>query len=146
MAEKRRGLQRLKGLLGLGDGGEEVEGHPFHQLLEITRALVSEHQPRKLYSQILDAAVQLTGAERAFLVLTGPNGEFVVAAARNIDREEVKAPLTKISRTRSGSAAVRWPVTNSSISWSMSSLSPAQKKWSAPGSSTSLASGILEAM
>jgi len=95
--EPRRTLSDLFRLGARAEAGDEVE---VRRLLEINRALAAEREPRRLYSKILDAAVELTGAERAFVVLTSSaDAEPVIAASRNVDREEVRAPAGKVSRT-----------------------------------------------
>ena len=96
--ETRRGLAAW-----FGFGGGEAAAAASDQvrrLLEINRALAAELDPARLYAKILDAAIELTGAERAFLVLcTSGGGEPVIAASRNVDREEVRAAVSKVSRT-----------------------------------------------
>jgi transcriptional regulator with GAF, ATPase, and Fis domain len=95
-SEGRRGLSALFRL-----GGREADGEAeLRRLLEINRALAAEREPRRLYSRILDAAIELTGAERAFLVVQPtPEGEPEVAASRNLDHEEIKNAAAKVSRT-----------------------------------------------
>ncbi len=81
-------------------GKEGGDGDQVRRLLEINRALAAEHEPGRLYAKILDAAVALTGAERAFLVLGGAaDAEPQVAASRNVDQEEVRAAISKVSKT-----------------------------------------------
>jgi GAF domain-containing protein len=98
MAGKDEGRRGLAALFRRGDaetgGDSEVA-----RLLEINRALLTELDPRRLYSKILDAAVELTGAERAFLLVARAGAEADVAASRNVDREEVKHAAAKVSRT-----------------------------------------------
>jgi transcriptional regulator with GAF, ATPase, and Fis domain len=101
MTHREEGRRGLAAWLGLG--GDDVPaagGEKLHRLLEINRALVAELDPGRLYSKILDAAVELTGAERAFLILAAPGGEEpAIAASRNVDREEVRGAISKVSRT-----------------------------------------------
>lgn len=70
----------------------------YLQLLEITRALNSEADPRKILSLIMDSIVEFTQAERGFLILL-KEGDLKIAVARNFDREAVKKPAFKISRS-----------------------------------------------
>ncbi len=96
--EPRRGLAAWFGLGG-GDGAVAAAGQ-VRRLLEINRALAAELDAGRLYAKILDAAIELTGAERAFLILcTVGAGEPAVAASRNVDREEVRAAVSKVSKT-----------------------------------------------
>jgi transcriptional regulator with GAF, ATPase, and Fis domain len=81
-------------------GRDDAEEGQLRQLLEVNRALAAERHPPRLYAKILDAAVELTGAERAFVVLaSSPDAVPEIAASRNVDREEVRSPASKVSRT-----------------------------------------------
>ncbi|MEO0480182.1 MAG: sigma 54-interacting transcriptional regulator [Planctomycetota bacterium] len=65
--------------------------------IEIARALNGEPDLSRLLTRIVDAAIQLTGAERGFLIL-GQGEESTVEVARNFAREEVNSPEFAISR------------------------------------------------
>ncbi|MFT4839802.1 MAG: serine/threonine-protein kinase PknK [Hyphomicrobiaceae bacterium] len=66
--------------------------------LQIARALNEEQDLARLLTQIVDAGIQICGAERGFLLL--PQGEeHSVEVARNFAQEEVLSPEFKISRT-----------------------------------------------
>jgi transcriptional regulator with GAF, ATPase, and Fis domain len=93
--EGRRGLSALFHFGGRGG----ADGSELRRLLEVNRALASELEPRRLYAKILDAAVELTGAERAFLLVREGDADPEVAASRNLDREEVRHAAAKVSRT-----------------------------------------------
>ncbi|MEW6744568.1 MAG: sigma-54-dependent Fis family transcriptional regulator [Planctomycetota bacterium] len=82
----------------LGGGSGAADQARLLRLLEINKALVSERQPRRLLELILDAAIELTGAERGFVILRR-KGEESIEAARTLDREDVKSARKKISRT-----------------------------------------------
>src|SRR5262245_45062575 len=88
--ESRRGLAALFKLGRGAESGEESDSK-LRRLLDINRALAAERDPRRLYAKILDAAIELTGAERAFLVITPAAAEPDVVASRNLDREEVRS-------------------------------------------------------
>ncbi|MBX3464857.1 MAG: sigma 54-interacting transcriptional regulator [Planctomycetes bacterium] len=87
-----------------GSGDETSPGEqtrPSHDLvafLQIARALNEEQDLTRLLTQIVDAAIQLCGAERGFLML-GRSGEHSIEVARNFAQEEVLSPEFKISRT-----------------------------------------------
>ncbi|MCC6750016.1 MAG: sigma 54-interacting transcriptional regulator [Deltaproteobacteria bacterium] len=70
---------------------EAPRSHPpqerFYRLLEIYRRIASELDLERLLGLVMDAAVELTGAERGFLLLRSPTGELAVEVARNIDPE-----------------------------------------------------------
>ena len=102
-SDGRRGLSAFFGLggsSGPSDGADSGgETSRLRRILEINRALATERDPARLYARILDVAVELTGAERAFLVLLPKDTEPVIAAARSIDKEDVRAAGSKVSRT-----------------------------------------------
>ena len=68
----------------------------FLKLLEINRNLNSKVVLPDLLEHIIDTVVEVTGAERGFLLLRDGD-EARVSAARNMDRENVKDPQYKIS-------------------------------------------------
>ena len=91
-------LEPLDGLEGLSQ--LEVlknEREIFLKLLEINRNLNSKVVVRDLLELIIDTVVEVTGAERGFLLLWEGN-DVSVQAARNMDREDVKDPEFKVSR------------------------------------------------
>lgn len=65
-------------------------------LLEASRALNSERSFKPLLDFIVDRAVDLLGAERGFVVVDR-DGKLDVPSARNVDREDVRRALEKIS-------------------------------------------------
>jgi transcriptional regulator with GAF, ATPase, and Fis domain len=70
------------------------------RLQSINKALAEERDEKRLLALILDSAVELTGAERGFLLLTRARGRGLrVEVARNFDQEEIKKPSYKISRS-----------------------------------------------
>lgn len=103
----------LRSLLRNALGGDEVdrERAKLLRILEINQAMVSERQPKRLLSMILDAVIELCGAERGFLILRGVKSSDGPSAgggggggergrvevARNLDREAVRSPEFKIS-------------------------------------------------
>ena len=85
-----------------GEGGrfrrmlEEME--KASKLVDIAKAVNSERSLKRLLNLILDEAIRLTEAERGFLVLV-EEGAFRFESARNFDRESVRKPEYKISRS-----------------------------------------------
>jgi transcriptional regulator with GAF, ATPase, and Fis domain len=88
-----------RGLPGLLPGADEVAGAA--RLREVAAAMVSERSQRALFDLIVDALIDLTGAERGFVLLSEEGGgtERKVIAARNFDREAVRDALGKVSKT-----------------------------------------------
>jgi len=69
----------------------------FLKLLEINRNLNSRLVLTDLLDLILDTVVDVTGAERGFLILR-EGSEVAVKAARNMDREKIRDPEFKVSQ------------------------------------------------
>ncbi len=78
--------------------GDPRGAQDLSTFLQLAKALNEERDLSRLLTQIVDAAIQLTGAERGFLML-GEGGEHTVEVARNFAQEEVLAPEDKVSRT-----------------------------------------------
>jgi transcriptional regulator with GAF, ATPase, and Fis domain len=68
------------------------------RLQRIAKALNSELHLDRLLAIIIDHFIDLSGAERGFLVLAKPNASFEVKVARNFEREEIQAPEEAFSR------------------------------------------------
>ena len=74
----------------------------LRRLHEIARKLATEREVRSILPAILDGAIELTEAERGFLVLVDGQGrkkKIRVEAARGFARETLQAGLSKVSRT-----------------------------------------------
>ncbi|WP_170319261.1 sigma 54-interacting transcriptional regulator [Polyangium spumosum] len=70
------------------------------RLLDLYRKLNSTDEANAVLVMALDAAIELTGAERGFLVLEDPrSGALHVPAARNVDREQIGKSHLKFSRS-----------------------------------------------
>ena len=75
----------------------------LRRLHDIARRLATESEVRALLPAIVDGAIELTDAERGFLVLVDAEGgkrrRIRVEAARGFARETLQAGLSKVSRT-----------------------------------------------
>ncbi len=69
------------------------------QLINLVRRVLREGQESRVLEGAIDDAVALSGAERAFLVLVKPKGPPEVAVARNLDRETLRRPKFRYSRS-----------------------------------------------
>ena len=85
--------------------GDTTNAHPdwrgaqdLAAMLALAKALNEEPNLERLLTQIVDAAIALTLAERGFLILS-QQGEQSVEVARNFAQEEVHTPEHKVSRT-----------------------------------------------
>jgi serine/threonine-protein kinase PknK len=85
--------------------GPERELLWLRRLRDLSHQLASEHDVRKLLPLVLDAAIELTQAERGFLVRVDPprRGEtrvrIKVDVARGFDQESLAGAQGKVSRT-----------------------------------------------
>jgi len=79
-----------------GDAGRDAQS--LRAFIDIARALNEQRDLARLLTLIVDAAIQLTGAERGFLIL-GTGDETSIEVARNFAQEEIMSPEFKISRT-----------------------------------------------
>ena len=75
----------------------------MRRLLEINKRLNSSLRTEDVLRATMDAAVELTGAERGFVLLQQPSKkgrqQLSVAVARNVDREQVGRSHLKFSRS-----------------------------------------------
>jgi transcriptional regulator with GAF, ATPase, and Fis domain/tetratricopeptide (TPR) repeat protein len=68
------------------------------RLLELNKELNRRLPLNDLLFQVLDRAIELTGAERGFVLLRD-GGELRVGAARNVDRESLRRGVDRFSRS-----------------------------------------------
>ena len=101
LAEADQVLQNYLTRRGLGYTDTLLEREQrLLKLQSINKALAEELDEKRLLALILDSAVELTGAERGFLLLSRASGRGLkVEVARNFDQEEIKKPSYKISRS-----------------------------------------------
>lgn len=86
---------------------ERVEGEQrqqrkvlrFEALYNVSRLLGSSLDLQTVLDQVMDAIIQLTSAERGFLMLRDDDGNLTVTAARNLDQQTVSSDKFKYSRT-----------------------------------------------
>ena len=88
-----------RGMPGMLPGADEVAGAA--RLQAVAAAMVTERSQRALFDQIVDALIDLTGAERGFVLLADAEAgsDRKVIAARNFDREAVRDAMAKVSKT-----------------------------------------------
>lgn len=71
----------------------------FEALYNVSRVLGTSLDLQTVLDQVMDAVIQLTGAERGFLMLRDDDGGLRVVAARNFDQETLGTEEFKFSRT-----------------------------------------------
>lgn len=69
-------------------------------LYEVSQTLGSSLDLTEVLNRVMDAIIQLTGAERGFLMLSDPEtGQLVPQAGRNMDKESIEDDSMIVSRT-----------------------------------------------
>jgi transcriptional regulator with GAF, ATPase, and Fis domain len=81
-----------------------LEGR-LRRLLRINKRLNSELRLGRVLETIIDTVIELTDAERGFLLLKDGSGELVVKVARNIDQTSLAEEGMSLSRTIAKQAA-----------------------------------------
>ncbi|MCS6836623.1 MAG: GAF domain-containing sensor histidine kinase [Anaerolineae bacterium] len=71
----------------------------FEALYNVSRLLGSSLDETTVLNQVMDAVIQLTGAERGFLMLRDDDGNLRVRVARNFDQQSISEDELHFSRT-----------------------------------------------
>lgn len=69
----------------------------YRRIHEFSMKLLEGESTAALVDTLLDAIVELTGADKGFLVLVENEGRPVVRAARNVDRKDIQRSLDQLS-------------------------------------------------
>ena len=77
----------------------------MRRLLRINKRLNSELRLPRLLEMILDTVIELTDAERGFLLLEDEGGELAIKVARNIDQRTLETEELALSRSIARQAA-----------------------------------------
>jgi len=81
----------------VGDSG--AQDAELGALYEISRALNASLDLDDTLNQVVDSLIQLTGAERGFLMLLDDDGNLDISAARNFDQENIAPTDLDLSTT-----------------------------------------------
>ena len=80
--------------------GKEGEKGRLAALYRVSQSLGTTLNLDEVLTQVMDAIIELTGAERGFLTLIDPaTGELKLRAARNMERETLQSEDMEVSRT-----------------------------------------------
>ena len=77
----------------------------LRRLLRINKRLNSDLRVARVLETIIDTVIELTDAERGFLLLKDAGGELAVKVARNIDQTTLEGPSLSLSRSIARQAA-----------------------------------------
>jgi len=78
---------------------QQREEEELRALVQVSRAVNSTLDLAAVLNQVMDHIIELTGAERSFLMLFDESGELEFKVARNLDRETIAGSSFEISRT-----------------------------------------------
>ncbi len=94
-------VESLAELLGRADAErkERKKEGRFQALYNVSRLLGSSLELQTVLDQVMDAIINLTAAERGFLMLRDDDGGLSVKAARNLDQQTLGSDNFKYSRT-----------------------------------------------
>ena len=76
-----------------------VDEARFRRLTTLSKQLMAERRVGRLYDRILDAAIELSGAERGFLVVNDRDGQPRLRAGRGLDRRDLGSDPMSLSRS-----------------------------------------------
>ncbi len=68
-------------------------------LLDIAKHVLAEPDIDRVLATVMDAAIELTGAERGLIILFDQRGHIRFHTARNLNKEELQQPKYEISRS-----------------------------------------------
>jgi transcriptional regulator with GAF, ATPase, and Fis domain/Flp pilus assembly protein TadD len=77
----------------------------LRRILRINKRLNSDLRLARVLETVIDTVIELTGAERGFLLLKDNDGELSVRVARNIDQRTLEDPQFTLSRSIAKQAA-----------------------------------------
>src|SRR5262245_5565060 len=97
----KRQVDKLAGLMERleQDYQERRREGRFEALYNVSRLIGSSLDLQTVLDQVMDAIIQLTGAERGFLMLRDDDGGLTVKVARNLDQQTLGGDKFKYSRT-----------------------------------------------
>ncbi|MBT3391281.1 MAG: GAF domain-containing protein [Chloroflexi bacterium] len=100
--QTRSALHNAKKQLGQFTQSRQIESDQgrLAALYRVSQSLGVSLNLDEVLTQVMDAVIQLTGAERGFITLVNPeNGELDIRAARNIQQETLEKEKLQASRT-----------------------------------------------
>ncbi len=96
-----RQIDKLTNLLERMEGAQKAQSAAlrFEALYNVSRIIGTSLEQSTVLAQVMDAIIQLTGAERGFLMLRDDDGNLQVEVARNLDQQTVSSAEFNYSRT-----------------------------------------------
>lgn len=78
---------------------DEIAAKKLQAVLKITELLMTTYDINEIFKIIMDKAIELTSAERGYLILFDSNGEMNVAYTMNMEVEDKQDALKQVSKT-----------------------------------------------
>ncbi len=75
----------------------QTEIRTYRKLYQFTEKLISNYNIEELLNQLIDAVIEITGADKGFLILKKDDQGLEFAVARNVNRESIANALTQVS-------------------------------------------------
>ncbi len=96
-----RQIEKVKTKITQLDAEEQSEKQSsrFEALYKVSRILGTSLDLQTVLDQVMDAVIQLTGAERGFLMLNNDDGVLTIKVARNYDQQTLNSTQSNYSRT-----------------------------------------------
>jgi len=96
-----RQLDKISGLLESAEKLQKAQKSAgrFEALYNVSRLLGASLDETTVLNQVMDAVIQLTGAERGFLMLRDDDGNLRVRVARNFDQQSLSSEEWQYSHT-----------------------------------------------
>lgn len=85
--------------LNAGLDQQEKERTQLEGLFQVSRAVNSTLNLEEVLNRAMDIIIQVTRAERGFMMLTDESGELTFRVARNMDRSTIASPEFQVSRS-----------------------------------------------
>jgi adenylate cyclase len=100
LCERIAQLNRFLERLDAGLEQQEKDKSQLEGLIQVSRAINSTLDLDEVLNRAMDVIIQVTRAERGFLMLTDPmTGQLVFQVARNMDRDVIARPSFEVSRS-----------------------------------------------
>lgn len=102
--EKDYALRQVERINDLINRMEQMHGEQksigrLQALYDVSRSLGQSLEPRNVIHRAMDAVIQLTGAERGFLMLRDDDGNLRVEVVRQLDEQSLDSPEFAYSRS-----------------------------------------------
>ncbi len=92
-------IQDIENLRNVLPTHEETESKKLQQVLGVTEKLMTTYEKEDIFRIIIEKSIELTGAERGYLILIKNDGELEVVYSLNMDSQSPEDSVQEISST-----------------------------------------------